>query len=205
MLKPGASLGKGTGGLLTCLVCALTPLAAHAATNTIIFYDQLVSTTSGNANGPIAASTTPGNNTVISGSSLNAGDVVVYDGIVANTNGTTGDNWGAVEFNGGGYGGMTGATLGVLVRTGNAAGNLCQVYTNAAAGPTFTGSSEINSNHVHVELYCATTGSTTNMGWSVSIDQGLTGSYTTSTNGTNITFANNTINLDFGAANAPEY
>ena len=49
-------IGKGTCRLLACLFFASAPLAAHAATNTLIFYDQVL--TSGN--GPVAAVNTPG-------------------------------------------------------------------------------------------------------------------------------------------------
>jgi len=141
----------------------------------------------------------PTNGTVtINGSSLTAGDTIVFDGIVANVNGITGDNWGSVNFNAGGFAGLTGASLGVLLRTGTGA-NQCQVYTNGAAGALFPGTSEIRTNRVVITLYVATTGSTTNLGYRVQLDQGLTGTFTSTLSGTNLTFAGNNLTLTFSA------
>lgn len=122
----------------------------------------------------------------------------MFDGIVANVNGTTGDNWGSINLNSGGYLGLTGASCGVLLRTGT--GPLqCQIYTNGVAGPVFPNTAEVRTNRVIITLYVSTTGSTTNMGYSVQIDQGLTGSFISALTGTNLNFSGNTIALTFGA------
>ncbi len=55
------------------------------------------------------------------------------------------------------------------------------------------------TNHAHIELYPSATGSTTNMGWMVEIDQNLTGTFLPAVTGTNLTFTNNTIPLSFAA------
>lgn len=158
--------------------------------------DFSTTTVSGNV-GPV----NPANGAVsIPGSYLLAGDTVVVDTIVANTAGTTGDCWGAVNLNGSGTGGVTGATLGVLVRTGvSSPSNPCALYTNGVpVSGNFVGTDEVRSNRVRIELYVATTGNTTNMGYKVRIDQGLTGTYTSTLSGTNLTLPNNTIPLSFG-------
>jgi cellulose 1,4-beta-cellobiosidase len=144
----------------------------------------------------------PANGAVtINGSSLTAGNVIVCDVLVSNTSGTSGDNWGAVNLNQGGFMGVTGARFGVLVRTGTG-NNQCQVYTNGVAGAVFPGSSEVHSNRLRITLYVAATGSTSNMGWLAQLDQGLTGSFTTSLSGTNLTFPGNNISLTFSAYQA---
>jgi hypothetical protein len=151
-----------------------------------------------------AGPTNPTNGVVaINASLLNAGDTIVFDGVVANVNGTTGDNWGSINLNAGGFLGLTTARFGVLLRTGTGA-NQCQLYTNGVAGPVFPGTSEIRTNRVVITLYVATMGSTTNMGYRVQIDQGMTGSFTSTLTGTNLTFTGNTIALTFGAQNAVE-
>lgn len=82
-----------------------------------------------------AGPTSPTNGAVaINASSLSEGDTIVFDCIVANINGTTGDNWGSINLNSGGFLGLTGASCGVLLRSGT--GSLqCQIYTNGAADP----------------------------------------------------------------------
>jgi hypothetical protein len=151
-----------------------------------------------------AGPTNPTNGAVtINGNLLNAGDTIVFDGVVANVNGTTSDNWGSINLNGGGFLGLTAARCGVLLRTGTGA-TQCQLYTNGVAGPVFPGTSEIRTNRVVITLYVAAMGSTTNMGYRVQIDQGLTGSFTSTLTGTNLTFTGNTIALTFGAQNAVE-
>ncbi|HWY30131.1 MAG TPA: hypothetical protein VNX46_05225, partial [Candidatus Acidoferrum sp.] len=169
--------------------------ASAQTTNYLIFGTTTINANNGPSN-PSNGSTT------LSGTSLTAGDVVVFDGIVANTAQTSGDNWGAVELNAGGYFGVTSAQLGVLVRTGTAAGNLCALF--GGSGGNFAGTSEVFSNRVRIELYVSTTGSTTNMGYLVEIDQGLSGTWTSSLSGTNLTFTGNSIKLQFGASNANE-
>ena len=152
-----------------------------------------------------AGPSNPSNGIVsIGGLQLEAGDTVVFDGTITNATGTTGDNWGSVNLNQGGTYGLLGATLSVLARTGNASGYTCDLYTNAAGPTHFAGTSEVNSNRVVIDLYVSKTGSTTNMGYAVKIDQGLTGTFTSSLAGTNLSFAGNTINLTFSAHNASE-
>ena len=137
----------------------------------------------------------------INGSSLIAGNVLVCDVLVFNTSGTTGDNWGSVNFDPGGFFGVTGAAFGALVRTGTGT-DQCLVYTNGMQGANFPGTAEVNSNHLRLTLYVAATGSTTNMGWLAQLDQGLTGSFTSSLSGTNLTFSGNSISLTFSAYQA---
>lgn len=152
-----------------------------------------------------AGPSNPSNGVVsITGSQLEAGDTVVFDGTVANTGGTTGDNWGSVNLNQGGTYGVLGAALAVLARTGNAAGYSCDLYADAAGPTHFAGTSEVNTNRVVINLYVPNTGSTTNLGYQVNIDQGMSGTFTSSLSGTNVTFAGNTINLTFSAHNAKE-
>ena len=145
------------------------------------------------ANGPVA----------INVSSLSAGDTILFDGIVANVNGTTGDNWGSINLNGAGFLGLTGAGCGVLLRSGTGTYQ-CQIYTNGVAGPVFAGTTEIRTNRVVITLYVATTGSASNLGWRVQIDQGLTGAFTSTLTGTNVNLSGNSIALTFGAQNATE-
>jgi hypothetical protein len=153
-----------------------------------------------------AGPSNPSNGIVsISGSRLEVGDTVVFDGTIANTIGTTGDNWGSVNLNPGGTYGLLGAALSVLARTGNASGYTCDLYTNATGPTHFAGTSEVNTNRVVIDLYVSKTGSTSNMGYAVKIDQGLTGAFTSSLTGTDLSFAGNTINLTFSAHNASEW
>jgi len=152
-----------------------------------------------------AGPSNPSNGVVsLTGLQLEASDTVVFDGTIANTGGTTGDNWGSVNLNQGGTYGLLGATLSVLARTGNATGYTCDLYTNAAGPTHFAGTTEVNTNRVVINLYVAKTGSTTNLGYLVQIDQGLTGTFTSSLSGTNVNFAGNTIGLTFSAHNANE-
>jgi hypothetical protein len=156
----------------------------------------------------LAAGVGPANpsNGVVSlgGLQLQAGDNVVFDGTIVNTSATTNDNWASVNFNQGGYLGVTGATLGVLARTGNASGYTCDLYVNAAGPTHFSSTAENFTNRVVVNLYVSKTGSTTNLGYLVQVDQGLTGNFTSSLSGTNLTFAGNAINLTFTAYQAGE-
>jgi hypothetical protein len=147
----------------------------------------------------------PANGAVsIAGSQLLAGDTVVLDATVANTTAVTGDNWGSFNLNQGGSFGLIGAKLGVLLRTGNSAGLTCDLYVNAVGPTHFTGTGEINTNRVVINLFPSQAGSTTNMGYLVQIDQGNSGSFTSSLSGTNLTFTGNAINLTFTAHNAGE-
>lgn len=99
--------------LLLALSFATRP--ASAATSVFGFNPSTVSAGPSGGTGPNNQT----NGTVaINGSSLTAGDTIVFEGIVANVNGITGDNWGSINFNAGRFAGLTGASLGVLVRTG---------------------------------------------------------------------------------------
>lgn len=152
-----------------------------------------------------AGPSNPSNGPVfLSGLQLEAGDTVVVDGTVANTSGATGDNWGSINLNQGGTYGLLGATLAVLARTGNAPGYTCDLYDNATGPTHFAGTSEVSTNRVVINLYVAQTGSTTNLGYQVNIDQGLTGTFNSSLSGTNVNFNGNAINLTFSAHNANE-
>src|SRR5208283_2785762 len=132
LIKKGKGIPKFITGRLIMVAFAIAPLTVQAATtNTFNFNNTTATTSSGNAVGPI----NPANGvTSISGTNLNAGDVVVFDGIVIDVPGSTGDAWGAVELNcGSGYAGLVNATLGVLVETGTSSGNPCQLFTNGAS------------------------------------------------------------------------
>lgn len=151
------------------------------------------------------ASANPSNGVVsIGGLQLAAGDDLVFDGTIINSAQTAGDNWAAVNLNPGGYFGVTGASLGLLLRTGNASGYSCNLYVNAGGPANFPGSTEINSNRVLINLYVSKTGSTTNLGYLVQLDQGLTGAFTSSLSGTNLNFSGNAINLTFSSYQAGE-
>lgn len=144
----------------------------------------------------------PANGAVaINGSSLIAGNVLICDLLVSNTSATSGDNWGSVNFNSGGFFGVTGARFGVLVRTGSGSFQ-CLVYTNGVSGAVFPGTAEVPANHLRLTFYVAVTGSTTNLGWLAQLDQGLTGTFTSSLSGTNLTFPGNSISLTFSAYQA---
>ncbi len=182
-------------GLLASLGLAIVSLSAQAATNTFSFNN----TTAAAGSGPV----NPANGaTAINGSNLNIGDVVVFDGIVINVPGSTSDAWGAVELHAGGYLGLTSATLGVLAETGTTSGNKWQLFVNGTSTQFGSAALDSRTNRVHIELDCTLTGSTTNMTYLVEIDQGATGTYNASLNGTGLTFAGNTIPLQFGANNA---
>jgi hypothetical protein len=179
--------------LLLALSFATRP--AGAATNVFGFNPTTVSAGPGAGAGPVNPTNGP---VTINGSSLTTDDVIVFEGLVANMNGITGDNWGSINLNAGGFAGLTGARLGVLLRTGTGAFQ-CQIYTNGVAGAVFPGTSEIRTNHVVISLYVSKTGSTTNLGYRVQIDQGLTGSFTSTLSGTNLTFPGNSMALTFSA------
>ena len=134
----------------------------------------------------------------ISGSSLLLGDTVVFDGIVIPNGSQQPDAWTALSIDGGGYGDVEGAVLGVLDRQGSAP-NPSQIFINASGGPNPTSGSSA-TNRVRIELYPSATGSTTNMGWLVEIDQNLTGTFLPAITGTNLTFPGNTLPLTFGSS-----
>ena len=195
------AVNRNLGGLLVLNVLALFPLTIYAAsTNTFSFSNTTAATTPGNAVGLI----NPANGaTLISGAGLVAGDVVLLNGIVIDVPGSGSDAWGSFDLNGGGYGGVVNATLGVLVETGTTSGNQCQVFLNGSGSSTKLGVFQgYRTNRVQVVLTCTKTGSTTNMNYSVKIDQGVTGTFGATASGTGVTFANNTISLGFGANNA---
>jgi hypothetical protein len=187
------------GWLLVAVLAATTLNGIAANTNAFNFNSTSATTSSGNAVGPI----NPVNgSTAISGASLNAGDVVVFDGVVIDTPGSSSDAWGAVNLNGGGYGGVVYASLGVLVETGTASGNQCQLFLNGSGTSTKFGIAQgYRTNRLQITLTCTQTGSTTNMSYSVKIDQGVTGTFSAIANGTGVSFANNSIGLTFGANN----
>jgi autotransporter-associated beta strand protein len=187
---------KAITGWLVGASFVVAPLAVQAATNTFTFNNTTISSGAGPSNPANGA-------TSISGTNLNTGDVVVFDGVVINVPGSTSDAWGAVDLNAGGYLGLTGAALGVLAETGTANANDWQLFLNGT-GSTHLGSAALDSktNRIHIELTCTQTGSTTNMNYLVEIDQGASGTYNASLSGTNVNFGNNAIALSFGANNA---
>ena len=167
-----------------------------ATTNTFNFNPTTVAASTGPVN--------PANGvTQISGTNLTAGAVVLFDGIVSDVPGSTADAWGAVELNAGtGYLGVISATLGVLVETGTASGNPCQLWVNGSGTSTTFGIAQgSRTNRVQIQLTCTKTGSTTNMNYLVRVDQGDTGVFSGTLSGTGLNFANNTITLSFGANN----
>ena len=194
------ALGSSIASLLL-LGFAAAPLELDAAnTNTLNFNNTTETTTSGNAVCP----NNPANGaTSIVGASLNAGDVIIFDGVGIDVPGSGGDAWGSVDLNGSGYGGVVNATLGVLVETGTTSGNQCQLFLNGSSNSTKFGISQgSRTNRVQITLTCTTTGTTTNMNYSVKIDQGITGTFSAIASGTGLNFANNVIALNFGANNA---
>jgi len=179
--------------LVTVPVAVIT---ANAATNTFNFSPTTLAANAGPSNPASGALT-------ITGSKLAAGDVIVLDTLVVNVNGTQSDNWGSVNLNEGGYLGITGATFGVLARSGNI--NVSDMYVNGVANH-FTGSTAAVTNRIRIEFYVAAAGSTTNLGYRALIDVGATGAAATTftQSGTNLTFAGNGIALTFSAHNAGE-
>ena len=135
----------------------------------------------------------------IAGTSLLAGDTVVFDALITTNGPLTGslDGWLAVNLLAGGFEGVTAAQLGLLVRMGSGTG---QLFINGSGpvspNPTAAGAA---TNRVRIELYPSVSGSTTNLGWLVKVDQNLTGTFLTAVTGTNLTFPNNTIPLSFGS------
>ena len=182
----------------TLLLIALFAMASEGRATTNIF--NFTPTTVAANTGPVSPASGAA---TITGASLTAGDVIVLDCLVINVNGTQSDNWGGVELNSGSFLGLTGATLGVLARTGNL--TPCSLYVNGVAN-NFVGSTSAVTNHVRIELYVTTTGSTAKLGYRASIDVGATGTAATtySLTGTNLTFAGNSINLTFGANTVTE-
>jgi autotransporter-associated beta strand protein len=139
----------------------------------------------------------------LSGNGLLAGDTVVFDGIVTPNGSQLSDAWTAINIDGGNYGNVVGAKLGVLTRMGSGA-NPSQLFINAATVTNPTPGSA-PTNRVRIELYPSVTGSTTNMGWLVKIDQNLTGKFLPAVTGTNLTFPNNTLPLTFGSSGSASY
>ena len=125
-----------------------------------------------------------------------AGDKVVFDGIIIG-NGP----WGGPVINGPGTTTsqqLTAAGMGVLLRFG---GGTDAVYTNAHAATSSLTSNGATTNHLRIELYISTQGSLANMGWQVLLDQNLTGSFTYTANGTNLTFLATSLWLAFDSQN----
>jgi hypothetical protein len=180
-------------GLFVVAGLVFLPPLVHAATTNIFNFGNTTVTA---GNGPVNP---VGGVIAISGTSLNAGDVVVFDGIIINNNPANDDAWGAVSFNGSGTGGATAATLGVLVRDGQGSGNYCQMWTNSVGLGNIGSTPGIISNRCRVELTCTQTGSTMNMSYVVKIDQGITGTFNIIKSGGGLNFPNNLVPLTFGA------
>ncbi len=139
----------------------------------------------------------------ISGNGLLAGDTVVFDGIVTPNGSQLSDAWTAINIGGAGYGGVVNAKLGVLTRLGSGA-NPSQLFINGVGSSNPTPSSAA-TNRVRIELYPSATGSTTNMGWLVEIDQNLTGTFLPAVAGTNLTFTGNNLPLTFGSSGSSSF
>jgi len=190
-------LPKLCAGLLALASLCAAPLATNAATIPINYFNTTVAAGGGPAN--------PANGvTSIDGSTLNVGDVVVFDGLVIDVPGSAGDAWGAVNLGGAGYLGLVNAALGVKAETGSASGFQWELYLNGSGTSTPFGNTTLDTgtNRIHIELTCNEAGSTTNMDYLVEIDQGNTGTYNDSlSGGAAVTFPNNMITLTFGANN----
>ena len=191
-------LRKLFAGLLALASLCAALLPANAATNQFDYFNTTVGAGGGPAN--------PANgDTSIDGSTLNVGDVVVFDGLVFDVPGSGGDAWGAVNLDGGGYLGLVNAALGVLAETGSTSGNQWQLFLNGTGSSSLFGNATLDtgSNRIHIELTCNQAGSTTNMDYLVEIDQGDTGTYNDMLSGAAaVTFPDNIITLTFGANNA---
>jgi len=137
----------------------------------------------------------------ISGSALQKGDIVVFDGIITPNGAQGSDAWTAINIDGSGYGNYTTAQLGMLCRQG---AGPCQLVINGI-GSTNPAPAGCPTNRVRIELYPSINGSTTNMGWLVEIDQNLTGTFLPAITGTNLTFPNNTLSLTFGSSGASSF
>jgi autotransporter-associated beta strand protein len=176
---------------------AAASASVRAATYTYVFNNTTLGANVGPvnpANGPVA----------FYGTNLNAGDILAFDGIVIDPNPSANGDWAAVSFNGNGTGGVTGATLGVLLRDGTANGDYCQLWTNAVGIGNIGTSPTPATNRCVVQLTCTQTGSTTNMSYLVEVDQGLTGTFSIVESGTGLNFANNAVGLAFGSRNQPQ-
>jgi len=190
-----ACLISRTAILIFSLVISFGQMAKAATTHYLNFSPTTVVTN----NGPVNPTNGP---TSIGGAGLAAGDLVIFDAIITDLKPGTQDAWGAVELNQrpGGFIGLTLSQLGVLARTTTVLTNVCQLWTNSAGPVNFPVGATVNAtNRVRIELTATVAGSTTNMSWVVKIDQGLTGAFTTTLSGNNVTFTNNNIGLTFSA------
>lgn len=183
-------IGRFICGLL--LGISLCTAAANAATNAMNLYDTILNAGAG-------PSAPTGGAVSVNGSSLSLGDRVVIDAAVINLGPDTGSpSWGTIELNGAGFMGVFGS-FSVLV--GTAGNQPCDLWVNGtevAPWSTFNWSS---TNRVRIELTATEEGSTTNMDWSVEVDEGITGTYNLTASGTGANFAGNAINLTLAAYN----
>ncbi len=127
-----------------------------------------------------------------------AGDKVVFDGIIIGTG-----PWGGPVINGPASTSsqqLTAAGLGVLLRFGGN-GNVGAVYANAANVNNALTTAAAQTNHLRIELYISTQGSLANMGWKVLLDQNLTGTFSITSSGTNLTFLASSLWLAFDSQN----
>ena len=191
------TIGRTFFTLVAGVSLAAFPLAVRAATYTYTFNNTSLGINVG-PNNPSSGAV------AFYGTNLVAGDILRFDGIVIDNNPSTQGDWGAVNFNGAGTGGLTSATLGVMARDGThvAANYLCSVWTggssvNVGFNPTPA------TNRILVQITCEQTGTTTNMNYEVDIDQGVTGTFNVTQTGTGLTFPNNVVPLSFGTRNEP--
>jgi len=181
--------------LLTNSVNALTSapcvLNYHAGPATWVFNFAPTNFTAGSG----AFWTTPNISTITNLANFAPGDTVVFDGIV-----TGNGAWGGPAINS--FGGITAAGMGVLLRFGlNGQGGA--IYTNSvSANYNNITTAAAATNHLRIELYISTQGSLTNMGWKVLLDQNLTGTYSITQTGTNLTFNATSLWLQFQNQNS---
>jgi hypothetical protein len=136
------------------------------------------------------------NSTTFSGTTLAAGDLVVFDGVAIDTGGDPGySTWSGVEFNATGYYGI-GGDFSALFGTEESWGGQILEGGNVANNQTWTGSA--TANRVTI-VFTATASSAENMNYLVKIDQGLTGTYNITESGTGLNFTANSISLAFAA------
>jgi autotransporter-associated beta strand protein len=171
---------------------AATTISVRSTPGIVTFNFPTTTTTAG-----LGAVTDPG--VSISGSSLLAGDTVVFDGIVVANGAQANDAWNSINIDGSGYGNYTQAQLGLLDRQGAAEPSQLVINKVQTVNPTPGGAM---TSRARIELYPSANGSTTNMGWKVEIDQNLTGTFLPAVTGTNLTFPNNTLALTFGSSGA---
>jgi len=177
---------------VNCVTSSPSVLNYHAGPATWVFnFPNASWTGGGSTNTPIVSQITDLAN-------FAPGDKVVFDGIIIG-NGP----WGGPVINGPASTSsqqLTGAGLGVLLRFG-ANGTAGAVYANAVNVNSSLTTAAAQTNHLRIELYISTQGSLANMGWKVLLDQNLTGTYSITASGTNLTFNASSLWLSLDSQN----